>query len=374
METFKLSPLELDSSYPMRRTMPSPEIPKPPAYEEKFDFQTIFYDCFAAVDSAWCIFLGPPLLNLEPIILPALPALLHCDSHRDMLLRHLRDCTQLWLRPHVSRANLPPGVFRQGELTIQLNHCELFRDRKVLLTKSKDNDLYWIHDWVHFFARRHGSDAVLFYDNASTKYEISEVHETILSIPGIEVAVVVHWPYKFGPIGRDNLPWATFSQYCILEHARHRFLTLAGAVVNADVDELVLTKNNTSVFELVHDSRTGYLEYPGYWIENVTASPRKDRRHFDFVYRSATSEEGGPRKWTIAPLRCPRQAQWLVHQVSEMQPDALSCEVSYRHFRAISTSWKYPRDKSERPNEHDHVRDDELVSWMEVLKLSEQDA
>jgi hypothetical protein len=381
MDKFKLSPLELNSSHPLRRAMPRPKNLRQPDYEEKFDFQTIFYDCFASADAGWSIFLGPPLLNLEPIVLPALPALFNCNSHCDVLLRDISACTQLWLRTAETRADLPPGVFRQDEISIRPNQCELFRDRKVLLTKSKDNDLCWIHDWVHFFARKHGSDAVLFYDNASTKYDIFKVRETILSIPGIEVAVVVHWPYKFGPVGSESfhgpqgLPWdSTYSQLCILEHARHRFLTQAEAVVNADVDELMLTENNASIFELIRRSRTGYLEYPGRWIESATESTGQNLRHCDFLYRSATATEIAEPKWTVAPCRCPPDAQWLVHNVTVMQPDALSTKVSFRHFRGISTGWKYPRGKLERPNERDHVRDDELVTWMGIFQLSKQEA
>ena len=140
------------------------------------------------------------------------------------------------------------------------------------------------------------------------------------------------------------------------------------------MDELILTKSNASVFELVSRSHTGYLEYPGHWIESATESTSVDRRHFDFVYRSAAPVELAKPKWTIAPRRCPRHAQWLVHAVRGMQPDVLSCEVSYRHFRAISSSWKYPRGQLERPNKRDYVRDDELMTWMEVIKLSEQEA
>jgi hypothetical protein len=381
VEKIKLSPLELDPSGPIRRTMPRPANLRQPDYADHFDFLTVFYDCFASVDAGWCILLGPAFMNLEQIVLPTIPTVFRCDSPSEVVLHHSKPCAQLWLRTTANRAELPPSVFRQNEIAIQPNECHLFRDRKVLITKSKDNDLCWIRDWVHFFARKHGTDAVLFYDNASTKYEIPKIHETISSIPGIEVAAVVDWPYKFGPVGSESfhgpqgLPWdSTYSQLGILEHARHRFLALAEAVVNADVDELVLTKSNASVFELLSRSHTGYLEYPGHWIESATESTRADRRHFDFVYRSAAPVELAKPKWTMAPRRCPPHSQWLVHAVRGMQSDALASEVSYRHFRAISTGWKYPRGQLDRPNERDYVRDDELMTWMEVLKLPEQEA
>jgi hypothetical protein len=302
--------------------------------------------------------------------LPALQRAFGCVSLSDGSLRHLTACTQLWLGTAKLQAAFEPGVFQQVQLNVQRNQSDLFRGRKVLLTKSKDNDLHWIRDWVHFFARMHRSDAVLFYDNASIRYNISEIHETISCVPGIEVAVVVGWPYKFGPVGPEpfhgpqGLPWdSNYSQYGILEHARRRFLAHADAVINADVDELILTKNSASVFELVGGSETGYLEYPGYWIEGATESTGVPRRHFDFMHRSVTPPDWLETKWTVAPRRCPPDAQWQVHLISGMQFDAASSDVSFRHFRAISTSWKYPRDKIEQPNERDYVRDDELAAW-----------
>ncbi|MGH9547804.1 MAG: hypothetical protein ACRD3W_00450, partial [Terriglobales bacterium] len=161
MDKIKLSPLELDPSSPLRRTMPRPAHLRQSTYEDEFDFQTIFYDCFVSADGTWRIFLGPPLLNLEPVVLPALPTLFRCRSSSDVLVKDNVWTSQLWLRTWRNRANLPHGVFRQSEIAIQANHFDLFRGRKVLLTLSKDNDLQWIRDWILFFARKHGADAVL---------------------------------------------------------------------------------------------------------------------------------------------------------------------------------------------------------------------
>ena len=380
MEMISLSPLELNSSNNIRRTIPRPPHLRPPDYEDKYDFFTVFYDCFESADAGWQIFVGPPLLNLEPIVLPELIAAFHCGGSVDAFLSHLFCCAELRLRTKETRAALQRGVFRQDHINIQPNESHLFRGRKVLLTKSKDNDLRWIRDWVDFFARKHEADAVLFYDNASTKYGTTEIHETISSVLGIVVAVVVSWPYKFGPVGSEvyggpqGLPWdSDYCQYGILEHARHRFLSHAEAVVNADIDELVLTKEKESVFALVNRSDAGYLCYPGFWIEGVTESARRERRHFDFVHRFAAPPEYSELKWTVAPRRCPPQAQWRVHEIGGMQPDPLSSAVSFRHFRALSTSWKYPRGEINRPNEQDYVRDEELASWMEGPGLPKQD-
>ena len=217
------------------------------------------------------------------------------------------------------------------------------------------------------------------YDNASTKYDLSEIYKTISSIRGIEVVVVIQWPYKWGPVGseRDNgppkVPWDShYGQFGVLEHARHRFLSLAEAVVNADVDELVVTKAKVSIFELVSRSETGYLRYPGYWIESATKSVGKYPRHFDFCHRSVNSAKLPP-KWIVAPRRCPIQADWLPHRVSGMDSDALSSLATFRHFRAISTGWRDQRGTTlETPNERDYIKDDEIEDWMQVIKLPEQ--
>ena len=48
-----------------------------------------------------------------------------------------------------------------------------------------------------------------------------------------------------------------------------------------------------------------------------------------------------------------------------MECDALSSSVSFRHFRAISTGWKYQREKLRAANEHDYIKDDEIEDWMQ---------
>ena len=262
MKNISLTHLELHPGNPIRRTMPRLPHLRQPDYEQKFDFKTVFYDCFRSVDASWCVLLGPPLINLEPVVIPDLPNLLHCQSSLDVrLISHIawKVSTRILLLSYGSERRkvaltFPMTLFRQSEIIVQPNHCDIFPNRKVLLTLSKNNELSWIGDWVHFFARRHGCDAVLFYDNASTKYEIVRIYETISSIPGIEVVVVVNWPYMYGPQGSDRDAGATkialglklFADQVFWSMRDTDFLALREAVVNADVDELVITTDKVS--------------------------------------------------------------------------------------------------------------------------------
>lgn len=394
MKPISLSPLELAPLSGVRRTMPRPAHLRPPDYEEKFDSLTVFYDCFASADGEWRVLLGPPLRNLETAVFPSLPNLFGCSTTNDVRLvsptaGDKNPCSsQIWLRSSKNSVDLPSADFRQKQIVVQPNASELFSGRKVLLTLSKDNEIRWIRDWVTFFARHHDCDAVLFYDNASTRYATSDIHDAISSVPGIEATLVVDWPYKYGPQGTDSLneltrqgsemlllPWDSF--YCqpgMLEHARHRFLSSADVVVNADIDELVLTQHGEPLFDLVRLSDTGYFRYKGHWIESATESDVGNQRHFHFRHRSKEPASGYLWKWAVAPQRCPQDASWLPHIISRMEGDPLSRTVSYRHFRAISTGWKYSRDKTSVPCDGEHLKDEALEAAMQILKLPDQQA
>lgn len=58
----------------------------------------------------------------------------------------------------------------------------MFRNRRVLVTKSKNNDLQRIKDWALFHARAHGADAALLYDNDSDRYTPAEIMGALASV------------------------------------------------------------------------------------------------------------------------------------------------------------------------------------------------
>jgi hypothetical protein len=363
----QLSRLELQPAGPLRRDPPRPPGFRQPDYAEKFDFLTVFYDYFESVDGRSRILIGPPLFNLHDITTDAICRSLPRGA--EIVLRKRNRMNQVWVPAAGPALEFPSGPFVQDKIVPQPNQCALFEGKRVLLTKSKDNELIWIRDWAYFFAAKHGCNAVLFYDNASQKYRSDDVRATLTAVPGIEVAVVVDWPFKHGPRGGPTGRWdSDFSQYGILEHARHRFLALAEGVISADVDEFVLTKDGASIFDYLARSSTGYVGYGGHWIESATLATGNPARHADFFYRLATPVPTYG-KWSVVPSRCPPRAQWGVHEIFGMKHDRrFMSAISTRHFRAISTDWKYRRSARMPPSEGDHVIDRRLVEWLEVFK------
>ncbi|PYK98459.1 MAG: hypothetical protein DME32_14190 [Verrucomicrobia bacterium] len=340
MEEIALSPLRLRTDGVLSRDPPRPLSLRPEAYEREFDYLTVFYDSFRSGDGKFIVFVGPSLLNLAQPVLPGLVRAFEVGRAADAVIRRFPLVDQLWLRTSQESAVMPQGVFQETSLRVQPNLSHLYCDKKVLLTKSRDNELVWIKDWVYFHAAHHGTNSVLLYDNASTKCTSAEIQRAIASIRGIETALVIDWPFKFGPQGDtgqgDSEVWdSDFSQRAILEHARYRFLASAHSVICGDVDELVVTQTGVSLHELAARS-----------LESSRANT----------------------KWTAVPKRCPPHAQWRVHKIAGMTPDSvLSESAAIRHFKAINTNWRVPRFQPETPIEGKHVVDEELVHAFRVF-------
>jgi len=364
----ELSPLAADPAAKFARRAPRPWYQRQPGYDDAFDWHTIFYDVFHAVDGRHVVLVGPPLWNLARPVCAVVEAAFDV-ARSDMTIRNLDRITEIWLPSSNVAAAVGAPWARERDIAVQPNGCDVFRGKRVLITQSKDNDLEWIRDWAHFYALRHGCNAVLFYDNESTRYSVSDIHHALSGIAGLETVVVVGWNYKFGPSGGESRQWdSDFSQYGALEHARHRFLALAEACVHADIDELVVTDDRSSVFDRVLESRTGFITYGGVWIENVrTEEPGAPRRHSQFRLRLPRAPTPVRPKWAVAPSRCPPSAQWRVHDVSGMRSDAHASKgVLTRHFRAINTNWKFVRWEPAALTPQ-HFVDIDLAAWFDGL-------
>jgi hypothetical protein len=330
-------------------------------FEREFDATTLFYDAVDIGDARIALF-APPFFNLAGGVAATdfSRGAARCEARIRQLDRH----AQVWLKAPAQhgrlRASGPLGDF---DIAVSPSGRQMFRDRRVIFTMSKDNPIEWILDWVRFNRDVHGADAVLIYDNASTTYDSAALSAALASVSGIERSVVVEWPYKYGPQGTNSWDhWdSDFCQLGAWEHARWRFLQDARSAMNSDIDELVLSKAGRSVFEAAERSRSGFVRYRGRWIIGVddrAAEKAADQlpRHRDFSvlmppeYRFSWLRGRGDvnrcqPKWTAVPAKCPPQVQWHVHSIASWWPSYLPCsgDFSFRHFREIGSNWKYQR-------------------------------
>jgi hypothetical protein len=362
---------------------------RPANFDEEYDFCTLFYDTF--LDGADAVeLLGPPLLNLRPIIakmsVQALPSRALCRFRIRQMDRH----TQI-------RIPVPAGTQRlkltaqcgEWELTIKRNLSDIFANERVLLTLSKDNRLSWIQDWVRYNRDVHGATAVLFYDNASRSYSLEDLVAALREVGGIRQVCVVRWPFRYGPQGgASRSSWdSDYSQHGVWEHARRMFLKNARSVLNSDIDELVVSNDLESVFDAAEQSPIGFIRYHGVWVPGLSgltaeASPEREIRYRDFSHHLIPSIGVGrllmprvknrcPCKWAIVPRSCPDYVQWAPHSIKRW-PAAFfaSSKFSYRHFREINTNWKYQRGARESHDVRRHRYDEAMIRSFRRVRWS----
>lgn len=377
------SPVILPADWAGERRHP----PRPPAfrqksYLEKFDPVTLWYDFFPDVSGKVLMGIGPPLLNLKDWISTgcltsaAGNALSYQIWDMDRCGCLMADLEDSRITPEYILRPGTPGKETTFVLRPEPNHCEWFRNRRVLLTKSRNNRLDWIRDWASWHVRRHGADAVLFYDNQSSDYTEEVILEMLAGIPGVAAAVVVPWDFRFGPTGMLGHRWdSDFCQHGLLENARWRFLAQAASVLCCDVDELVVTPKGRSIFQICEESATGGVVFDGRWVGCIrvpfdagdqgadSSVLHRDHRHF------LMDSPPCPDKWAIVPSRITEDSQWNVHAVDGHRLDRAPVGVGYRHCKGISTSWKYFRESARPFDPEIHEFDAVLAkAWEEEFK------
>ena len=328
-------------------------------YEADFDDDTLWYDLFYRMEEECLVAVGPPRLNLAAELERAGAHFLCGQERLEALPLEMDRFAETWIRSPGARSG-EPFRFAGGQFAITFspgaNHTEWFTGKRTLFTLSRDNSLVWIRDWVAHHVRRHGAEAVLFYDNGSSLYTPGELLSVIAAVPGIETAVVVPWPFRYGPQGgtQARLPWdSDFCQHGAFSHARWRFLEQARCVLNCDVDEILAAPAGASVFSLCEESDTGYLPFPGRWCY-AHPPAEGEIRHRNHIL-AAPEWSGCPLKWAAVPGRIPPEAQWKVHSISGV-PAADSKGLHYWHCRSANTSWKGERSPAHNPpglGEHD---------------------
>jgi Glycosyl transferase family 2 len=361
----ELSSWVLPEGSPVVRVPLRPVEFRQPSYLEEFDAHTLFYDVFQSPTGRQIVLLGPSGHgNLGPILAKLNYA--PVGSAEDLLGKVLlKDRNmQVWLECHeqIDRLTVGNTLFGKKELKVQPNHSSRFADRRVLLTKSKNNDLEWISDWVKFYRKAHGITGVLFYDNASTAYSIGAIENAIRSAASDIEVEVVSWPFKFGPDGGPAHLWdSDYCEYGILEHARHRYLSKARSVLHVDIDEFVISPKGESVFAFTERGERGYTMLTGRWIANIPELPSGQKpRHWHYQF-SDTEASLCPHKWCVVPSRCERWQQWKTHEIAGFGFTPVPSEkFMFRHFRAISANRE--RRRPEAYNAERHQIDSALVT------------
>ncbi|WP_431036503.1 capsule biosynthesis protein CapZ [Streptomyces sp. P6-2-1] len=337
------SGMTLPAHSPLRRVPPRKPEDMQPDYLEKYDSHTVFYDVFQSGDDIWLC--GPPVSNLKE---PLKKADWRVDGTDVGHAVELND----WGRTQRSRIT---GEGHGRHLTLDLgstgfsaviapDESDLFAGQRTIITKSQDNDLVWIQDYLRYYHVVHGVTGVVFYDNNSTKYTPQDVADAIAQVDGITTAVVVDWAFPFGPNGGPHKVWdSDYCQYGMLEHGHFRYLRKAAGVISTDIDELILTEDARTVFEHAAEAEQGVVAFSGVWMAKATRTPmdpHRQRRFSDYHHRVKGTTTV---KWALIPAMVDDQStQWRIHSVAGA-PVANTEKIHHRHFQGVNNGWKYAR-------------------------------
>lgn len=356
----------ISSTPQFKRTPPRPVELQEDGYLEKYDSDTVVYDaCRIGSD---VVLTCPPLLDLEERFATALSESL--SEFVEVDISHLDRVSIVKLKNFPADVKYLAFEVEGWSFRGDINAERLadYAGKTVLFTKSKNNDLTWIEDWVKYHVANHGVNAVLLYDNGSTDYPAAEVLRAI-SVEGVDVATVVEWPFKFGPQGGKwsgpaKRPWdSDYCEYAIIEHARRKYLSSADVVIGHDIDELLVIEDGRTLQQVLEACKADYLTYSGLWIEDIRDDLERPPSFADYLYAES---KGSPttRKWVAQPIRINAAKQWRTHSVTGSSPE-VSAVLKHRHFKGITTNWKWDRAKPRRTPSATQVVDYTLVRFME---------
>lgn len=314
-------------------------------FDNQYDFHTLAYDSFQMNGSGFLV--CPPLLNFEE----KLSSIVSIEVSKVYKFDR-NDLVVTKVVPTVSA-----GAFVEN---INMNHY--FENCNVLMTLQKNNDLSWIKFWIEFHVLNLGVDAVVLYDNGSTKYNSSDLFSLLTSIDSLKFFVIVEWDFPYGPgaMKVDNTEvsrWdSDYCQYGALMHARHFFVNSSNVLINLDVDELVLNTNGP--INLTDYEKNGFagIEFSGEFVSCVNELLYDDHRNYHMTYLNKLISRP---KYCYFPSKLSIWNQPMVHNVGGVHLEDNS-EFKFFHFKGINTNWKEGRSIKEVFDASRHIKSDVL--------------
>ncbi len=327
-----------------------------PAFLDAYDRHTLFYDAFYNPETGVITMIGPSIKRKTVMFLKS--AIFKIDRARaDISIRQVSPRTGEVniISPNNDPTNMrilhPTPPKTSAQMRIGRTDHEAFEGRNVLLAISKNNKLSWIKDWLRYYVKVHGADAVVLFDNGSDAYTLDDLTQTVTSVPGIEAAKVISADFPFGPKGTDRTSVnSKFFHLSMFHIANRRFLAKANAVLSVDIDELVTKPGADTIFEAVNHTPQRFLSIPGRWrYATKPTSPDQPITHQDHtMMRIGRDAVMGP-KWCLDPKGALAGKYWRVHGIAGAK-HFYDHDFKFLHCRQISNGWDY--DRAFEPEEH----------------------
>ena len=329
-------------------------------YDQRYDSQTLFYDCLWLASKQQLVLYCPKLLNFARLFREG-EFSSNIGTHRlRKIIEHSRfseirlDCQAQpeWL-------SFRHEAF-ETRTDVSKPETSAFADLNCIITLSKDNDLTWIHDWVSYHVRRHQLQGLVLFDNNSSIYSPEDIVKTLRDVEGLQQFRVIPAPFPYGPTGKKKPKHGSkFLQAALRNLTRRRFFAEAGAVLWLDIDEMIVHRSGKSIFEETKSSLLGYREFDGQWAYRSPDQPGLARHH-EHVYLRNGQVQPCRGKYCVAPNGPLRFLDWGTHHLQApglIRRFCHSDEFYLLHCFNISTSWKNSRESREGSYEYSADRD-----------------
>lgn len=358
----------------LRRLPRAPGRARSDIFTSRFEDRIVFYDCFHDETGQHILLVGPPPFNLEPYhdqaVFTALPSgqILTASRYpsRSTMLTILSGAPSDTDEVRIAFAD------QQFTLAVQPNLSADLAGSKLMFTMSKDNALVWIETWARWHVEAHQVDTIVFFDNGSTKPDLSAVEACLAAVPGLKTLVMIDWPYRYGATDKGVIMhrfWAQFLQVSAMNLVLRRFGARADGILNCDIDELVSPSPKGDLFDQLRSSEIGYVQFAGVWVETHTrhaGTAPEARTHFDYTHVERTFlRHLSPAKWAIDPRR-----DWVraldvfpyMHDVKYPPAGVKPVRGKFWHFKGINSNWKSKRRIDLQPNWIRHSEPADLLA------------
>lgn len=328
----------------MRRNAPGGFDTWDRAGRQAVDDDTLFYDVFQSANPGTVLAVGPPLKrNFREFVKQARLSLDGSEaSVRE--ISQSRRASVLEISAPVANPRTLSITHPKLSLTSAISPSGLARyaGLDTMFTLSRNNTLDWIGDWARFHVERHGTEAIVLYDNASDHYGADALADVLAGISGLKAFDVVPAPFQYGPVGMSReRTSARYLQFGLFEITRLRFLGHAAGVLNMDIDEMAHAPKGRTVFEAARASDAGFLTLPGSWRYPQPGAPILHESH---ILRRADQDEAMYPKWCLVPDGPHHGKSWRTHGLKGV-PDQVQDGFGFFHCRMISESWSYDRSE-----------------------------